>query len=116
MPQQRPAPLLWVMLFAYFTFGLMGVLGALTPDIIRDFQLSRFAAGLLASAASVAMSLFAIPSGLLADRIGARRVILAGVSLMVLGCYWISQSHSYLSASFLDLYDWCRDNNAANER
>jgi len=96
VPQQRPAPLLWVMLFAYFTFGLMGVLGALTPDIIHDFQLSRFVAGLLSSAASVAMSLFAIPSGLLADRIGARRVILAGVALMVLGCYWISQSHSYL--------------------
>jgi FHS family L-fucose permease-like MFS transporter len=84
------------MLFAYFTFGLMGVLGTLTPDIIRDFQLSRFVAGLLASAASVAMALFAIPSGLLADRLGARRVILAGVSLMALGCYGISQSHSYL--------------------
>jgi FHS family L-fucose permease-like MFS transporter len=93
--QQHPAPLLWVMLFAYFTFGLMGVLGALTPDIIRDFQLSRFEAGLLASAVFVALAFFAIPSGMLADRIGARRVILAGVLLMGLGCAWIYQSHSY---------------------
>jgi len=83
------------MLFAYFTFGLMGVLGALTPDIIRDFRLSRFEAGLLASAVFVALAFFAIPSAMLADRIGARRVILAGVLLMGLGCAWISQSHSY---------------------
>jgi fucose permease len=83
------------MFLAYFTFGLMGVLGALTPDIIADFHLSRFAAGLLASALFLALALFAIPSGLLADRLGARRVILAGVVLMALGCCLVSQSHSY---------------------
>jgi MFS transporter, FHS family, L-fucose permease len=83
------------MFLAYFTFGLMGVLGALTPDIIADFHLSRFAAGLFASALFLALALFAIPSGLLADRLGARRVILAGVSLMALGCFMVSRSHHY---------------------
>ncbi len=93
--RQRPAPLLWVMFLAYFTFGLTGVLGALTPDIIADFHLSRFSAGLLGSAMFLALALFAIPSGLLADRAGARRVILAGVALMGLGCFLVTQAHSY---------------------
>jgi fucose permease len=60
------------MFLAYFTFGLMGVLGALTPDIITDFHLSRFAAGLLGSTLFLALALLAIPSGLLGDRLGAR--------------------------------------------
>jgi fucose permease len=84
------------MFLAYFTFGLMGVLGALTPDIIKDYHLSRFAAGLFGSALFLALALFAIPSGLLADRLGARRVILAGVSLMALGCFMVSRSYSYM--------------------
>ncbi|MFN8008518.1 MAG: MFS transporter [Terriglobia bacterium] len=95
MPSQRPAPLLWVMLFAYFTFGLTGVLGALTPEIILEFHLTRYEAGLLPSVMLLAVAFFAIPSGLLADRIGARRVILAGVFLMGLGCISIYPSHHY---------------------
>ena len=95
MSETRPAPLLWVMFFAYFSFGMMGVLGALTPDIIAEFHLSRFEAGLLGSSLFAAVAVFALPSGLLADRIGARRVILAGVSLMAVGCFLVSQSRSY---------------------
>jgi MFS transporter, FHS family, L-fucose permease len=83
------------MFLAYFTFGLTGVLGALTPDIIAEYQISRFAAGLMGSAMFLALAIFAIPSGLLADRAGARRVILWGVSLMAAGCLLASRSHSY---------------------
>ena len=95
MSEQRPAPLLWVMFFAFFTFGMMGVLGALTPDIIAEFHLTRFEAGLLGSSLLAAVALFALPSGLLADRFGARRVILSGVALMAVGCFLVSQSRSY---------------------
>ncbi len=94
--RKGPEPLLWIMFLAYFTFGLSGILGALTPDIIADYHFSRFAAALLGSALFVAVALFALPSGLLADRFGARRVILAGVSLMALGCLIVSQSHAYV--------------------
>jgi fucose permease len=83
------------MLIAYFTFGMMGILGALVPDIIAEFHLTRFSAGLLGSSLFLAMALLALPSGLLADRFGARRVILAGVSLMALGCFLVSESRSY---------------------
>jgi fucose permease len=83
------------MFFAYFTFGMMGVLGALTPDIIVEFHLTRFEAGLLGSSLFIAVAGFALPSGMLADRIGARRVILAGVALMAAGCFAVSQLKNY---------------------
>jgi fucose permease len=83
------------MFMAYFTFGLMGVLGALTPDIIAEYHLTRFAAGLLGSAVFVATSFGALPAGLLADRVGPRRVILAGVFVMALGCLMVSRTHRY---------------------
>src|ERR1019366_1206651 len=94
-PPSRPAPLLWVMYFAYFTFGLTGVVGTLTPDIIAGFHLTRAAAGLIGTSTFLAVALFAMPSGLLADRLGARRVILAGVGLMPLGFLMLSQAESY---------------------
>ena len=83
------------MYFAYFTFGLTGVVGVLTPDMIAEFHLSRFAMGLISTSNFVAVALFAMPSGLAADRFGGRRVILAGVALMALGCLTLSRAHSY---------------------
>jgi fucose permease len=83
------------MYFAYFTFGLTGVVGVITPDIIAEFHLSRFAMGLIGTSTFLAVALFAMPSGLLADRLGARRVILAGVGLMALGCFMLWRSHNY---------------------
>ncbi len=94
-PPQRPAPLLWVMYFAYFTFGLTGVVGTLTPDIIKEFHLTRAEAGLIGTFTFISVALFAMPSGLLADRIGARRVILSGVGLMAIGCIFLSRAHHY---------------------
>ena len=91
----RPSKLLWVFFLAYFTFGMMYVLGALTPDVIAEYHLSRFAAGLLGSAFYFAYTLCAIPTGLAMDRLGGRPIILAGVSLMGLGCLVVSRAHSY---------------------
>ncbi len=91
----RPSKLLWVFFLAYFTFGMMYVLGALTPDVIAEYSLSRFAAGLLGSAFYFAYTLCAIPTGLLMDRLGGRLLILSGVFLMGLGCLVVSRAHSY---------------------
>ncbi len=95
MPRTRPAPLLWVLFLAFFTFGLMGVLAALTPEVIAEFHLTRFEAGFLGSSLFLALALFAPPSGYLSDRIGARLTILAGVSLMTGGCLLVAQSRTY---------------------
>jgi FHS family L-fucose permease-like MFS transporter len=94
-PPPRTAPLLYVMYFAYFTFGLTGVVGTLMPDIIAEFHLTRAAAGLIGTFTFLSVALFAMPSGLLADRLGARRVILSGVALMAASCLLMSQAHRY---------------------
>jgi fucose permease len=92
----RPAPLLWVFFLAYFTFGMMYVLGALTPDIIAEYHLSRFGAGFLGAAFYLAYTLCSIPTGLIMDRVGARPLVLLGVALMTVGCFVVWQAHAYL--------------------
>lgn len=95
MPE-RPAGLLWVLFLAYFTFGMItNVLGVVIPEVIKDYRLSLFAAGILAFAFFLAYGLCSVPAGLLMDRLGARPMVLCGVLLMALGCLVVSQAKSY---------------------
>lgn len=92
----RPSPLLWVLFLAYFTFGMItNVLGVVIPEVIKEYQLSLFAAGILAFAFFVAYGICSIPAGLLMDRWGARPMVLVGVFLMALGCLVVSQARNY---------------------
>jgi len=92
----RPSPLLWVLFLAYFTFGMIAnVLGVVIPEVIKDYHLSLFAAGILAFAFFLAYGLFSIPTGLLMDRLGPRPLVLAGVLLMGLGCLVVSRAGNY---------------------
>lgn len=54
----------------------------LTPTFTAEFSLSKVEAGALLGAASLASVVVSIPVGLLADRIGAHRVTLAGTLLL----------------------------------
>jgi fucose permease len=92
----RPSPLLWVLFLAYFTFGMItNILGVVIPEVIKDYQLSLFAAGILAFAFFLAYGLFSIPTGLLMDRLGPRPLVLLGVALMGLGCLVVSWARNY---------------------
>ena len=96
MPE-RPAALLWVIFLAYFTFGMItNILGVVIPEVIKQYQLSLFAAGFLAFAFFLAYGLCSIPTGLLMDRFGARPLVLLGVFLMGLGCLVVSRAGDYL--------------------
>jgi FHS family L-fucose permease-like MFS transporter len=93
---KRPAPLLWVLFLAYFTFGMItNVLGVVIPEVIREYQLSLFAAGFLAFAFFLAYGVCSIPTGLLMDRFGARPMVLLGVLLMAAGCLVVSLARNY---------------------
>jgi len=95
MPE-RPSSLLWVIFLAYFTFGMItNVLGVVIPEVIRQYDLSLFAAGLLAFSFFLAYGLCSIPTGLLMDRFGAKPLLLVGVALMALGCTVIVRVQSY---------------------
>ncbi len=94
--QQRPAGLLWVLFLAYFTFGMItNVLGVVIPEVIKEYSLSLFAAGILAFAFFLAYGLCSIPAGLLMDRLGARPMVLFGVLLMGVGCLVVAWARSY---------------------
>jgi len=93
---ERPAGLLWILFLAYFTFGMItNVLGVVIPEVIKDYHLSLFAAGILAFAFYLAYGLCSIPAGLLMDRLGARPMILFGVLLMAVGSLVVSQARNY---------------------
>lgn len=74
---------------------ITNVLGVVIPEVIKDYRLSLFAAGILAFAFFLAYGLCSVPAGLLMDRLGARPMVLCGVLLMALGCLVVSQAKSY---------------------
>ena len=95
--ERRPG-LLWTMFGAYFTFGsVLNVVGVIIPILIRQHNLSLFAGGLLAFAFFISFGVFSIPAGLLADRIGAKPVVVGGVTLMGIGCGAIPWVGSYVA-------------------
>ena len=94
--QERPSNLLWVFFLAYFTFGMItNVLGVVIPEVIKQYQLSLFEAGIMAFAFFLAYGLFSIPTGLAMDRFGPRPLVLLGVLLMALGCLVVSLARTY---------------------
>lgn len=92
----RPQKLLWVLFLAYFTFGMItNVLGVVIPEVIKEYNLTLFAAGILAFAFYIAYGFFSIPTGMLMDRWGPRPLVLLGVLLMTAGCLAVSLARNY---------------------
>jgi MFS family permease len=71
----------WILLIFAWAANFVIRIGfsALLPSIIDELQLSYTRAGLLASAFFYAYVLMQIPSGLLGDRFGRRRILLLGL-------------------------------------
>src|SRR3989454_9392502 len=76
-----PYVVVWALLIIAWAANFVVRVGfsALLPSIIDEFELSYTRAGLLASAFFYAYVLMQIPSGLLGDRFGRRRVLLIGL-------------------------------------
>src|SRR3989454_11505924 len=76
-----PYVLVWLLfIFAWAAnFVIRTGFSALLPSIIVELQLSYTRAGLLASAFFYAYVLMQIPSGLLGDRFGRRRILVLGL-------------------------------------
>src|SRR2546429_6075729 len=73
--------LVWLLLIFAWAANFVVRIGfsALLPSIIGELHLSYTRAGLLASAFFYAYVLMQIPSGLLGDRFGRRRILLLGL-------------------------------------
>ena len=100
--KKGPSRLLWIFFAAYFTFGIvLNVVGVIIPVLIKQYNLSLFAGGLLAFAFYISFGVFSIPAGWAADRIGSKRVVLSGVFLMGAGCAAIPWASAYGAIAFL---------------
>ena len=82
--------------------GLSDILYVLLPVLAQFFGLTEFQAGLIRSAQRFGMSLFQIPMGLWAERIGERNLLVAGTVLA--GAAWIGIG---LAPSFIPLLVIC---------
>jgi predicted MFS family arabinose efflux permease len=104
-PTSQPVPLTarpwyrWVV-FAVanlgFTFGVMFVqLGLIAPDLMRDFSVQAQQIGILISVYSVMYALMQIPGGVLADRVGPRRVMSFFLAVGAVGMIFFGQAPTF---------------------
>src|SRR2546422_9146606 len=93
--------LVWLLLIFAWAANFVIRIGfsALLPSIIDELQLSYTRAGLLASAFFYAYVIMHIPSGLLGDRFGRRRILVLGLL-----CGALSAGLTGLAGSFATLF------------
>jgi MFS family permease len=107
-PRASRAPgarLRWLMLLVIFlTRTSMGFqfqsIAALTPFVVPAFELSYAEVGLLMGLFMLPGVVIAIPGGLLGQRFGSLRVVIAGLGLMIVGGMIVSYSPGLHTAAF----------------
>src|SRR4051794_28021647 len=83
MPFTRPAPVLFATMFASQASFL--VLTAILPDLAGDFGVSTATAGQARTLAALTGGVTALALGRLARKLGVRKLLLLGLSLVALG-------------------------------
>lgn len=95
----------WAMLLViFFTRTSLGFqfqsIAALTPFLVTAFDISWAQVGLLMGLFMLPGVVFALPGGLLGQRFGSRRVVFAGLGLMIGGGMLVSYAGGFGSAAF----------------
>lgn len=84
--ERRFRSLFVAMLVNFMIFGVtLTIIGATLPKIIREFQWSYTATGVVVSAGSVGYFVSTFLSGILMHRLGPRQVIVIGLALQAMG-------------------------------
>ena len=66
---------------AFFLMGLADAMGPMSDGVKKQYELSNLVATLLPFFVFIAFAIFSIPGGLLAARIGKKKLLLLGLSL-----------------------------------
>src|SRR3954470_8616268 len=82
-------------MFAMFAMTTDSV-GVIIPEVIRTFRLSLTAAGSFQYSTMGGIALAALLLGQLADRVGRRRTIIAGLILFAASCFLITTVDSFV--------------------
>ena len=81
----------------YIAFGLVtSVIGVIIDKFQVQYNVSLNIAALLPFAFYLSYGLFSVPFGVQMDRIGAKAVLLIGMLLMTLGCFFLYLSNNYI--------------------
>jgi len=94
-----PLILLTTICITYFVENfLRSAAGALTPILIEELAISHGAMGILISVYFFVYGVMQVPSGILSDRLGARKTILVFTMLTMVGIFlfWTSTSYNML--------------------
>ncbi|MBP9062013.1 MAG: MFS transporter, partial [Rhodoferax sp.] len=96
MPTEKAVAIFLVFAFAYFLSALIRAITAtLAPTLIPEFELSARDLGLLAGGYFLGFAATQLPLGSWLDRYGPNRVLLAFLSIAVVGCIAFAQASSF---------------------
>ncbi|MDH3708962.1 MAG: MFS transporter [Cyclobacteriaceae bacterium] len=85
-----------LVLVTFFVISfLTNIIGPLVPDIIRDFNISQTLAGFLISAFFIAYGVMSIPSGILVEKWGEKKVMLVAFVVSFIGAMVFVTSPNY---------------------
>lgn len=97
----RIPPIVLLIFFIFFVISfLTNILGPLIPDIIQSFDLSLGLAGFLPFAFFVAYAVGSIPSGILVEKYGEKRMMLVAFLLAFLGALYFGINPVFGAALF----------------
>ncbi|HRE52172.1 MAG TPA: MFS transporter [Flavitalea sp.] len=88
-----------IMLIFFIISFLTNIIGPLVPDIIKGFNLSLTLVAVLPLAFFIAYGVMSIPAGILIEKHGEKKVILAAFMLAFLGALMLSLTPNYLTAA-----------------
>lgn len=87
------------MLFVLFQFFLQLSSGEIINGLMRDFSVSAFGGGILASAYYYVYVALQTPAGLMVDRFGTKRLLTIGAMVCAVGSFIFSTSHHLFIAA-----------------
>ncbi len=94
--QTHARRVLWLSTVAFtLLFAVWLMLGVLGVPIKKELHLSPVRFSWLTAAAVLSGSIFRLPAGVLADRIGGRKAMVLVLLLSAIPCYWFSRTTSF---------------------
>lgn len=85
-----------LVLVTFFVISfLTNIIGPLIPDIIRDFGISQTLAGFLISSFFIAYGIMSIPSGMLVEKWGEKKVMIAAFAVAFAGAALFALKPNY---------------------
>lgn len=81
-------------LFFFYEFIQMNMFNAINASLMKDFHLNAHQLGTLSSFYFIANVVFLMPAGMILDRFSTRKVVIAALSVCVVGTYAFAMSTS----------------------